>query len=86
MSEQDSIEETGNIKLDKDTHPLIKLGILSVGTKVGAEIILKLAKHPLLLLAMGVGAGIYMNKNRKEIIEAAQQLKDQGLDIVKKID
>lgn len=86
MSEQDSIEESGSIKSERDIHPLIKLGILSVGTKVGAEIILKLAKHPLLLLAMGVGAGIYMNKNRKEIIEAAQQLKDQGLEIVKKID
>ena len=87
MSEQESNGGSGNIELEgKSMHPLIKLGILSVGSKVGAEIILKLAKHPVLLMAMGIGSGLYINKHRKDILEAAQQLKDQGLAIVKKKD
>jgi len=39
-----------------------------------------------LLMAMGIGSGLYINKHRKDILEAAQQLKDQGLAIVKKKD
>ncbi|PKM37426.1 MAG: hypothetical protein CVV06_05930 [Gammaproteobacteria bacterium HGW-Gammaproteobacteria-10] len=87
MSEQESNGGSGYIEQEeKSMHPLIKLGILSVGSKVGAEIILKLAKHPVLLMAMGIGSGLYINKHRKDILEAAQQLKDQGLAIVKKKD
>ncbi|GAB4256545.1 MAG: hypothetical protein Kow0065_05360 [Methylomicrobium sp.] len=86
MNDQDSIEKDASTTPDKEMHPLLKLGVLTVGTKIGTEILLKLAKHPVLLLAMGVGTGIYINKHRKEIIDAAQELKEQGIAIVKKSD
>lgn len=86
MSEQDSDARDSVNTQEKDMHPLLKLGVLTVGSKIGAEIIIRLAKHPLLLLAMGVGSGIYINKHRKDIIDAAQQLKEQSIAIVKKSD
>ena len=67
-----------------ETHPLIQLGVVAVGTKIGATLILRLAKHPALLFGMGIAAGYYANKNRQEIIEAANQIKDQGLKVIGK--
>lgn len=85
MKERESNEPLDEVEQEETgIHPLIKLGILTVGSKIGAEIILKLAKYPLLLLAMGMGSGIYINKHRKEIGEAAHQLKEQGLSVIKK--
>ena len=63
----------------KEIHPLIQLGVVAVGTKIGATLILRLAKYPALLFGMGALTGFYLNKNRKDIIEAARQIKDQGL-------
>ena len=68
----------------KETHPLIQLGVVAVGTKIGATLILRLAKYPLLLFGMGITGGFYLNKNRKEIIEASNQLKEQGLKVITK--
>ncbi|MGR9115322.1 MAG: hypothetical protein ACU85E_06115 [Gammaproteobacteria bacterium] len=68
----------------KETHPLIQLGVVAVGTKVGATLILKLARYPLLLFGMGVASGFYLNKNRKDIIEAANQLKEQSKRMISK--
>ena len=68
----------------KETHPLIQLGAVAVGTKIGATLIIKLARYPLLLMGMGVASGYYLNKNRSEIIEAANQIKEKGLKVIRK--
>jgi hypothetical protein len=71
---------------EKETHPLIKIGVLSIGTKIGATIILNMAKHPVALFSMGIAAGFYANKNRQEIIDAAIELKEQGIKVITKKD
>ncbi|MGR9052932.1 MAG: hypothetical protein ACU84J_09825 [Gammaproteobacteria bacterium] len=76
--------EASNETKAKPTHPLIQLGIVAIGTKIGAELILRFAKHPLLLFGMGIAGGVYLNKNRKDIAEAADQIKDMGLKVIRK--
>ncbi|MGR9045666.1 MAG: hypothetical protein ACU83N_10240 [Gammaproteobacteria bacterium] len=68
----------------KQIHPLIQLGLAAAGTQIGASMIIKLAKHPLLLLSMGIASGFYLNKYRKGVREAADQIKEQGLKMIKK--
>lgn len=62
----------------KDRHPLVTIGILTAGTQIGATLIQKMAKHPALLFAMGLGTGIYSYKNRKQILAEVQHLGEQG--------
>jgi hypothetical protein len=69
---------------DKDSHPLVTLGLLTAGTQVGSSIIQRMAKHPFLLFAMGTGAGIYAYKNRKEILSEAEHLATQGKKLLSK--
>jgi len=71
--QQEDHPEPGN-----ERHPLITLGILTAGTQVGSAIIQKMAKHPLILLAMGITIGVYSYKNRKEILAETRQLTKQG--------
>lgn len=85
MNDSSSQSESENFQVSsKAIHPLVQLGVVAVGTKIGATVILKLAKHPLLLLGMGVASGYYLNKHRKDIIEAATQLKEQSLKVITK--
>ena len=65
-----------------DRHPLITLGLLTAGTQMSAALIQRMAKHPLILFGMGVTAGIYTYKNRKEILQEAQHLTDQGKKLI----
>ena len=65
-----------------DRHPLITLGVLTAGTQLTAALILRLSKHPLILFGMGVTAGIYTYKNRKEILQEAQHLTKQGKKLI----
>lgn len=41
-----------------------------------------LAKHPLLVFGLGVAAGYYAHKYRKEIIESATMVGEKGKDFV----
>ncbi len=66
------------IEPSNDRHPLITLGILTAGSQMGSTLIQRMARHPSLLFSMGVVAGIYTYKNRKQIIHEAKILKDQG--------
>ena len=85
MKENSSLIESESAEVStKQTHPLIQLGVVAVGTKIGATVIIKLARHPVLLLGMGIASGFYLNKNRREIIEAAKQLKEKGLKLLNK--
>ena len=65
-----------------DRHPLITLGVLTAGTQIGAALILRMGKHPLILFGMGVTAGIYTYKNRKEILQEAHHLTNQGKKLI----
>lgn len=84
MQEQDDLEELedteDSVETAKDRHPLITIGILTAGTQMGSALIQRMGKHPLLLFGMGVAAGVYTYKNRKEIIQEAEHLKDQSKD------
>jgi hypothetical protein len=72
---QDQKENSG---IDIDRHPLITIGILTLGTQIGSAIIQKMAKHPAVLFSMGISVGIYSYKNRKEILDEARHLKNQS--------
>jgi zinc transporter ZupT len=65
-----------------DRHPLITLGVLTAGTQIGAMLIQRLGRHPLILFGMGATAGIYTYKNRKEILQEAQHLTKQGKKLI----
>ena len=65
-----------------DRHPLITLGVLTAGTQLTAALILRLSKHPLILFGMGVTAGIYTYKNRKEILREAHHLSNRGKKLI----
>jgi len=69
-------------KKTKDRHPLITLGLLTAGTQIGAALILRMGRHPLILFGMGVTAGIYTYKNRKEILQEAEHLTKQGKNLI----
>jgi hypothetical protein len=63
---------------EKDRHPLVTLGVITAGSQLGAALINRLARHPVLLFSMGIGVGIYSYKNRKQILAEVEQLTDQG--------
>jgi len=66
-------KDAGNTK-----KALVKLGILTVGTQLGTAVIHRMTKHPVLLFGLGIAAGLYVQKNRKQIILAGEQLTHQG--------
>ncbi len=78
MNQEENTEET------KERHPLITIGILTVGTQLGTALIQRMGRHPALLFAMGIGAGVYSYKNRKEILDEARHLKDQSKNLLAK--
>lgn len=41
-----------------------------------------LAKHPVLVFGLGVAAGYYAHKHRKDIIDSATRLTEKGKDFV----
>lgn len=75
-------EQEENSELSIDRHPLVTIGLLTVGTQLGSKLIQNMAKHPVALFAMGVTAGIYTYKNRKEILNEAQHLGNQGKNLL----
>ncbi len=51
-------------------------------SKSGSSIMSILAKHPLVVFGLGVAAGYYAHKYRKEIIATALQATEKGKDFV----
>ncbi|MFM8330659.1 MAG: hypothetical protein ACKN9T_03125 [Candidatus Methylumidiphilus sp.] len=41
-----------------------------------------LAKHPVITFSLGLAAGFFIHKYRKEIIQAASELSEKGKDFV----
>ena len=71
------LKNAGNTK-----EALINLGLITVGTQVTTAVIHRLVKHPALLFGIGIVAGLYIQKNRKQIILAGGQLINQGKKLI----
>ncbi len=61
---------------------LIKGAVMSAGAQTGKSIMSKVIKHPLLLVGVGMVAGYYAHKYRKEIISSVTSAGDKGKDFV----
>ena len=79
MQEQEEKPEASN-----DRHPLITIGLLTAGTQMGSALIQRMGRHPVLLFAMGIGAGVYTYKHRKTILDEAHHLKEQSKSLLSK--
>lgn len=77
-------EQEENSETSIDRHPMVTIGLLTAGTQIGSKLIQKMAKHPMALFAMGITAGVYTYKNRKEILNEAQHLTNQGKKLLSK--
>lgn len=75
-------EQEENSEISIDRHPLVTIGLLTAGTQLGSKLIQNMAKHPVALFAMGVTAGVYTYKNRKEILNEVQHLGNQGKNLL----
>jgi zinc transporter ZupT len=76
MTKQEEKKET------KDSHPLITLGLLTAGTQMGTALIQRMAKHPVILFTMGMTAGMFVYKNRKQIVQEARELSEQSKKLI----
>ena len=61
---------------------LMKGAIMSAGAQTGKTIMSTITKHPLLLVGIGMVAGYYTHKYRKEIISSVTSAGDKGKDFV----
>jgi len=61
---------------------LIKGAVMSAGAQSGKTLMSKLTKHPLLILGIGIAAGYYAHKYRKEIISSVNSAGEKGKDFV----
>jgi len=61
---------------------LIKGAVMSAGAQSGKTIMSKLTKHPLLILGIGIAAGYYAHKYRKEIISSVNTAGEKSKDFV----
>ena len=61
---------------------LIKGAVMSAGAQTGKTIMSTITKHPLLLVGIGMVAGYYTHKYRKEIISSVTSVGDKGKDFV----
>lgn len=64
------------------SNTLIKGAVMSAGAQTGKTIMSKITKHPLLLIGIGMVAGYYAHKYRKEIISSVTSVGDKGKDFV----
>ncbi len=76
--QQDKSTKTG------DLHPIATLGALTIGSQVGSALIQRMGRHPFLLFTMGATAGVYLYKNRKDIIAEVDNLTEQGKALLSK--
>jgi hypothetical protein len=61
---------------------LLKGAVMSAGAQTGKSLMSKLAKHPLLILGIGIATGYYAHKYRKEIISSVSSASEKGKDFV----
>jgi len=61
---------------------LMKGAVMSAGAQTGKTIMSKITNHPLLLVGIGMVAGYYVHKYRKDIISSVSSVGDKGKDFV----
>ena len=73
-----------HLGLDKHevSSTLIKGAVMSAGAQTGKSIMSKIVKHPLLLVGIGMVAGYYAHKHRKDIIGSVNSATGKGKDFV----
>ena len=64
------------------SNTLMKGAVMTAGAQTGKTIMSKITKHPLLLVGIGMVAGYYVHKYRKEIISSVTSAGDKGKDFV----
>jgi hypothetical protein len=50
-----------------------KSGLIATGVHTGKTLLAKAGKHPVLLFGIGLAIGVYIHKNRKEILSEVNQ-------------
>jgi hypothetical protein len=86
MNHPKKIDAVNQKELMKKTDAIIKIGAITVGTQLGTTVIHKLAKHPVFLFGLGMVAGIYINRHRKQILASTYYLAQQGKEFIIKAD
>ena len=81
MSHAKNIAHHGMDKHEVSTT-LMRGAVMSAGAQTGKTIMSKITKHPLLLVGIGMVAGYYVHKYRKEIISSVTSAGDKGKDFV----
>ena len=61
----------------ENASELIKFTGVSIGTYLSTRLLLHLVKNPLILFGTGLVAGIYIHKNREQILETLVEAKQQ---------
>jgi len=77
-------KDIAHIGLDKHevSTTLIKGAVMSAGAQTGKSIMSKITKHPLLLVGIGMIAGYYAHKHRKDLISSFNSATGKGKDFV----
>lgn len=65
-------------------NELLKFSAISVGTYLSTRILLRLVKNHFLLFGSGIVAGIYIHKNRQEILSTLSEAKRQTSQLLEK--
>ena len=53
-----------------------KTGIIAAGIHSGKTLLTTASKHPLVLFGLGLAVGVYIHKNRSQILSKADQTTD----------
>lgn len=61
---------------------IMKGSAASVGVHSGSKLVSQAKNHPLIVFGLGVAAGYFIYKYRKEIISSATKVVDSGKDFV----
>ena len=70
--------------IQENASELIKFSIVSTGTYLSTQLFLRLVKNPLILFGTGLMAGMYIHKNREQILETLVEAKRQSSQLLSK--
>lgn len=73
-------------QIQERANELLKLTIVSTGSYLATKLFFRLVSNPLMLFGTGVVSGVYLHKNRKQIIETLSEAKQQAQQLLGKSD
>jgi hypothetical protein len=79
-----AMADLDNDETRENAIELIKFSVISVGTYLSTKLLLRMVKNHVLLFGTGVLAGIYVHKNRKEILNTLSEAKRQTVHLLEK--